>query len=135
MATYNASMIDNNKPDDLVPGAEVINQPKGPAGEYAPLSTNPYVGCGHACSYCYVPLLRGQPDRKTFDAGAIPRRSGAGDYLSRLRRDGRRFQARKSRGQVMLSFTTDIYNPIDRSLTRPALEILIEHGLAICPLT
>jgi DNA repair photolyase len=35
----------------------------------------------------------------------------------------------------MLSFTTDPYNPTDTSLTRPALDILQEHGLGICPLT
>jgi DNA repair photolyase len=35
----------------------------------------------------------------------------------------------------MLSFTTDPYNQTDVSLTRPALEILIDHGIGICTLT
>jgi hypothetical protein len=35
----------------------------------------------------------------------------------------------------MFSFTTDVYNPFDTSITRPAIEILIEHGLAFCVLT
>jgi DNA repair photolyase len=35
----------------------------------------------------------------------------------------------------MFSFTTDVYNPSDTSITRPAIEILIEHGLAFCVLT
>jgi DNA repair photolyase len=35
----------------------------------------------------------------------------------------------------MLSFTTDVYNPHDTSLTRPTIEILIEHGLGFCVLT
>ena len=35
----------------------------------------------------------------------------------------------------MFSFTTDVYNPFDTSITRPAIEILIEHELAFCVLT
>lgn len=35
----------------------------------------------------------------------------------------------------MLSFTTDVYNPFDRSLTRPTIEILIKYGLGFCVLT
>jgi hypothetical protein len=35
----------------------------------------------------------------------------------------------------MLSFTTDPYHPFDTSLTRPVLQTLQAHGLAICTLT
>lgn len=34
---------------------KTIYQPRGQAGEYAPLSTNPYRGCGHKCAYCLSP--------------------------------------------------------------------------------
>jgi len=120
-------------PDDIVARLpeKVLYAPKGQAGEYAPYATNPYRGCGHACAYCYVPHVPGQPSRAVFDAGAIPRPN----YLRRLRRDAERCEENDLDIQIMLSFTTDIYNPVDRSLTRPALEILVEHGLAICPLT
>jgi DNA repair photolyase len=74
-----------------IPGGYVIYVPKGQAGEYAELASNPYKGCGHACKYCYVPLITKQ-DRGAFDAGAVPRE----DYLQRLRRDGRRLQERES---------------------------------------
>jgi len=50
----------------IVKGADVIYRPAGNAGEYAPLATNPYKGCGHKCSYCYVPLATHQ-DRRVFD--------------------------------------------------------------------
>jgi DNA repair photolyase len=116
--------------DDVIRRCKIVYVPKGQAGEYAAFATNPYRGCGHACAYCYVPLVTHQP-RPEFDAGAIPREN----YLRRLRADCERYESRDLRVQVMLSFTTDIYNPVDRSITRPALEILIEHGLAICPLT
>jgi DNA repair photolyase len=118
-------------PDAIIKRCSVIYAPRGQASEYAPYATNPYMGCGHACAYCYVPRIPGQPDRPTFDAGAVPREG----YLRRLRADGERCEEHGLDVQVMLSFTTDIYNPVDRSLTRPALEILQEHGLAICPLT
>jgi DNA repair photolyase len=44
---------------DLIysPGCSYIYAPAGQAGEYAPLAANPYRGCGHKCSYCYVPLV------------------------------------------------------------------------------
>jgi DNA repair photolyase len=113
-----------------IPSGCVIYVPAGQAGEYAELSTNPYRGCGHACAYCYVPLVTKQ-DRREFDAGAVPRK----DYLFKLKRDARKLQGRGITGQVMFSFTTDVYNPFDTSLTRPAIEILIEHGFDFCVLT
>jgi DNA repair photolyase len=43
-------------PDGVsVKGCTYIYAPRGQAGEYAPLATNPYRGCGHGCAYCYVP--------------------------------------------------------------------------------
>jgi DNA repair photolyase len=113
-----------------IPSGSVIYAPKGQAGEYAELATNPYRGCGHECPYCYVPLMTKQ-DRKEFDAGAVEKE----DFLTRLRHDAKKLQARGITGQVMLSFTTDVYNPFDTSLTRPSLEILIEHGFGFCVLT
>jgi Radical SAM superfamily len=113
-----------------VKGCEIIYAPKGQAGEYAPLATNPYRGCGHGCAYCYVPRINHQ-ERKEFDAGAVSRE----DYLLKLRKDARKYRAAGIREQVMLSFSTDVYNPNNRELTRPAIEILIEYGLGFCVLT
>jgi DNA repair photolyase len=69
--------------------------------------------------------------REDFDAGAAPRP----DFLDYLRRDARKYQAAGIHEQVMLSFTTDVYNPFDISLTRQTIEILVEHGLGFCVLT
>src|ERR1700751_4632436 len=118
-------------PDDVsVKGCSYIYAPQGQAGEYAPLASNPYRGCGHACAYCYVPLVIKMP-RKDFDAGAAPRQNS----LRELLRDAKKYKALNITEQVMFSFTTDVYNPFDTSITRPAIEILIEHGLAFCVLT
>ncbi len=118
-------------PDGIsVNGCNYIYAPKGQAGEYSPLAVNPYRGCGHACAYCYVPLVTKQP-RQEFDAGAVPRM----DFLSKLRKDAVKYRDHGATGQAMLSFTSDVYSPFDRSMTRPSLEILRDHGLGFCVLT
>lgn len=111
-------------------GLHLIYAPNGQAGEYAPLAANPYDGCGHACVYCYVPAVR-HITREEFDSKANPRK----DYLRLLEKDARKLQDWEVTDQVMFSFTTDPYNPIDTSLTRPALELVQQHGMGICTLT
>jgi DNA repair photolyase len=111
-------------------GCSYIYAPAGQAGEYAPLAANPYRGCGHGCVYCYVPSVLRMP-RTEFDAGAVPRE----DFLKHLEKDAKKYQAAGITTQVMLSFTTDVYNQFDRSLTRPSLEILQRYGMGICTLT
>lgn len=113
-----------------VKGCSIVYAPRGQAGEYAKLATNPYRGCGHACAYCYVPkvLKMGRPE---FDATATPRPS----FMESLRKDAHKYRACGITEQVMLSFTTDPYNPHNTSLTRPTLELLQEYGLGVCTLT
>ena len=118
-------------PDGVsVDGCTIIYAPKGQAGEYAPLATNPYRGCGHACAYCYVPSVL-RMNRDDFDAGATPRPN----FLALLRNDAIKYKMLSITEQVMLSFTTDPFNPFDVSLTRPTIEIIKAHGLAFCTLT
>ena len=70
-----------HNPDGVsVKGCTYIYAPRGQAGEYAPLATSPYRGCGHGCAYCYVPLVIKMP-RKDFDSGATPRPK----FLNKLR--------------------------------------------------
>jgi DNA repair photolyase len=113
-----------------VKGCSIVYAPRGQAGEYAKLATNPYRGCGHACAYCYVPKVL-KMDRPTFDAGAFPRT----DFLDALRKDARKYQALGINEQVMLSFTTDPYHPGNNSLTRDVLTTLQSYGLGVCTLT
>lgn len=114
-----------------VPGASVIYRPAGNAGEYAPLATNPYMGCGHKCAYCYVPAAIHMP-RQTFDAGAIDKPN----WIDRLTRDCRRYRGEdETHHQVMLSFSTDPYHPGDTSLTRKTLITLADYGFGFCTLT
>jgi len=113
-----------------VKGCSMVYAPRGQAGEYAKLATNPYRGCGHACAYCYVPkVLRMQ--RPEFDANASERP----DFLRLLTRDAEKYAALGITEQVMLSFTTDPYHPFNNSLTRKVLRVLQDHGLGVCTLT
>lgn len=114
----------------MLKGCSYIYEPKGQAGEYAPLATNPYRGCGHGCAYCYVPLVTKQP-RAEFDAGAVERPR----YREGLLKDAIKYRAAGITEQVMLSFTTDPYHLGDTSLTRWTLQALAEHGLGFCVLT
>lgn len=108
-----------------------IYAPRGQAGEYAELSTNPYRGCGHKCAYCYVPQVTKQ-DRALFNAGAVVRPN----YLESLERDAKKYHAMGlTEKQVMLSFTTDPYPPQHHETTRSALEILKRYGFGFCTLT
>jgi DNA repair photolyase len=113
-----------------IKGCSYIYAPAGQAGEYAPLAANPYRGCSHGCKYCYVPNVLKMP-REEFDAAAVPRPN----YLANLRKDARKYQAAGITSQVFFSFTTDAYQNSDRSLTRPSLQIIQEHGMGICVLT
>lgn len=113
-----------------VPGCSIIYAPRGQAGEYAPLATNPYRGCGHKCAYCYVPKVL-RMDRGEFNAGAVPRQ----DFLLALTKDAKKYQAAGIAEQVMLSFTTDPYHPDDNSLTRNVIKNLQHHGMGVCTLT
>jgi DNA repair photolyase len=105
--------------------------PTGRALEYSPWACNPYKGCGHNCTYCFVTKRMKPSDVENFHAGAIPRPG----FLDRLRMDAAKLQAEGVTAQVLLSFITDVYNPYDMSLTRPTIEILIEYGLAFTVLT
>lgn len=130
MTAARVSLSDLKPENNAVPGCQIIYAPKGQAGEYAPLATNPYRGCGHGCVYCYVPgILRMK--RTEFDAGAVPREA----FLHNLEKDAKRYQAAGKTAQVMLSFTTDPYHPGENTLTRAVLELLQRYGLAICTLT
>lgn len=118
-----------------VSGADVIYRPAGNAGEYAPLATNPYDGCGHGCKYCYVPLAM-HKDRGVFNAGAIPRPG----YLDRLRRDVERYRKAgvcdgHAAEQVFITFSSDPWHPGDVQTTLDAIATLKEGGMAFCTLS
>jgi DNA repair photolyase len=113
-----------------IKGCSIIYAPKGQAGEYARLATNPYRGCGHKCAYCYVPAVLHMP-RTEFDTGAFLRP----DYLSRLEIEAAKYKAAGISENVLMSFTTDPYHPGPNSATRNTIQILQNNGLRVTTLT
>ncbi len=108
----------------------VIYEPRGRAREYAALAANLYAGCEHGCVYCYAPIAVRRA-RDDFHGAVKPRKN----ILAGLEKDAERLAGSKDR--VLLSFTTDPYQPIEEELgvTREAIKILHRHGLHVEILT
>jgi len=107
----------------------LIYVPRGQALEYSPLALNLYRGCGHRCSYCFAPSCT-FTSREAFGQPGLKK----GDLLGRLDREA---AALKPSAPILMSFTTDPYQPLDvtEQLTRSAIEILHNHGHAVQILT
>ncbi len=111
----------------------VIYEPRGRAREYAPLAANLYSGCEHGCLYCYVPLVL-KRHRDEFHSKAKPRY----EILNQLEKDCRKQEENQGNGcHVLLSFTSDPYQPIEETckLTRKAIKILHECNYGVQILT
>lgn len=84
-------------------------------------SFNPYVGCYHACTFCYVPRLL-QRNRSEWGTAVTVKRNAA----TVLAREVRKLP----RGLVMISTATDPYQFVEGKyrITRHALEVLLRAG-------
>lgn len=113
----------------------IIYEPKGRAREYSPLAVNHYAGCTHGCQYCYVPTIPpykfATEARAAFHAEGKPRANVIRDLSREVR------QNPGSGQRVLLSFTTDPYQPADTEhrLTRQVIETLHAGGYAVQVLT
>ncbi len=93
-------------------------------------AVNPYLGCGHACAYCYARFMRRMGHPGELWGSFVDVKVNAVDVL-------RVEAARKPRGRVMLSSVTDAYQPIERErrMTRRCLEVLLDEGYGVDVLT
>jgi DNA repair photolyase len=91
-------------------------------------SLNPYVGCTHACTYCYVPDVT-RVERARWGSYAIAKRNLPNLLAQELRV--------KKRDQVFLSSATDPYQWSEArfGLTRMCLEQLLKHDWPVRILT
>lgn len=88
---------------------------------------NPYVGCEHACTYCYARFMRRFTGHREPWGEFVDVKVNAPDLL-------RREIVRKPVGTVWVSGVCDPYQPLERQyrLTRQCLEILVENQWPIC---
>jgi DNA repair photolyase len=109
---------------------KIIYVPRGRALEYAPLAVSLYRGCSHGCRYCFVPASLHVTPEEFARAPAM--RAFA---LKKLERDLQDLQGDPR--EVLMSFTTDPYQPIDRicGLTREAIKLFIKWMVPFTTLT
>lgn len=99
----------------------LIYEPKGKAREYSPLALNVYTGgCEHQCEYCYCKSIMSW--KETPNVRSL---------------QGLEKEARNAEDQILLSFMSDPYGPIERKArnTRKALEILRAYDCSVAILT
>ena len=91
---------------------------------------NAYVGCSHACIYCYATFMKKYTGHAEAWGTFVDVKVNAAELL--------RKQIKKAvRGHVMVSSVTDAYQPIEVKyrLTRQCLEILLEQQFPVNILT
>jgi DNA repair photolyase len=98
-----------------------------PGVDYA---INPYVGCGHACVYCYATFMKRFTGHEEPWGTFVDVRVNAAAVLAR--------QVRRAQpGLVTLSSVTDAYQPLEKkyALTRACLEALVGYDFSVSILT
>jgi len=91
---------------------------------------NPYVGCGHGCTYCYAGFMKRFTGHKEPWGQFVDVKVNAREVLARQAR-------KKTSGSVLVGTVTDPYQPLERKyrITRGCLEVLKEAPLRINVLT
>ena len=83
---------------------------------------NPYVGCAHACKYCYATFMKRFTGHTEPWGTFVDVKRNAPEVLHRQLK-------RTPRGYVMISSVTDPYQPLEKKygLTRRCLEVLLQN--------
>lgn len=87
---------------------------------------NPYVGCGHACAYCYAASITSRFSKRAEPwGGFVDVKVNAPQVLAK--------EAAKKKGDVFISSLCDAYQPLEAKykLTRACLEILLAHQFPV----
>lgn len=81
---------------------------------------NPYVGCEHACTYCYARFMKRFTGHREAWGAFVDAKTNAADLLQRAVK-------KKRVGRVWISGVCDPYQPVEEEyeLTRHCLEILL----------
>ena len=84
---------------------------------------NPYVGCSHACRYCYAAFMKRFTGHKERWGEFVDVKINAPELLARE-------IVRRKKGRVWVSGVCDPYQGAEKKyrLTRRCLEILVENG-------
>ena len=103
---------------------KVIYEPKGKALEYSQLACNLFIGCTHACDYCYGPSVMHKSNEEWVSDDLEPR----DDILEKFERDAKILQGDPR--EILFSFASDPYFSEKAALiTRGALELCERYNL------
>lgn len=110
----------------------IIYEPKGRAREYALWAVNIYSGCVHGCRYCFAPAAI-RRERSDFHQNVMPRKN----IKEQLQNEAEKLSSTNKGAKILLSFTTDPYQPIEEHLciTRDAIQTIHKAGLFVSILT
>ena len=117
----------STSPIPLVPCSSALNRCKIPGMDWC---INPYVGCAHACVYCYASFMKRFTGHDEPWGTFVEAKENFAAVLAR--------QVRRPRsGTVMIATVTDAWQPLEREagITRACLEKLVDTGLAVSILT
>lgn len=91
---------------------------------------NPYVGCSHACRYCYATFMKRFTGHLDDWGSFVDVKVNAPLVLEKQ-------LARAARGSVIMSSVTDPYQPIEEEcrITRRCLELLVRNKFPVDILT
>ena len=94
---------------------------------------NPYLGCGHACRYCYAVFMR-KYSKHHFESRwgtFVEAKVNIADVLKE------ELGKKRKSGTAMLSSVCDPYQPVEEKfkLTRKCIEHLKDHGWGVSILT
>ena len=105
----------------------ILTRSKIPGIDYC---LNPYVGCAHACRYCYATFMSKYSGHWEPWGSFVDIKTNAVSLL-------RKALMRRREGEVILSSVTDPYQPVEETygLTRGCLELLAASSLAVRILT
>ena len=93
-------------------------------------SLNPYVGCQHACKYCYATFMKKFTRHKEEWGNFVDIKINAPFLLPKELQNSKRWE-------IMISSVTDPYQPLEEkyALTRRCLEFLLKYQYPISILT
>ena len=91
---------------------------------------NPYVGCGHGCTYCYAGFMKRFTGHREPWGQFVDVKVNAHEVLARQLK-------RPKKGSVILGTVTDPYQPLEGryGITRSCLEVLRDTSLTVSLLT
>jgi DNA repair photolyase len=94
--------------------------------QVADYAVNPYVGCSHACVYCYAKFMKRFTGHAEPWGAFVDVKVNAAELLAKE-------VMKKKRGRVWISGVCDPYQPLERKyrLTRRCLAVLVENGWPI----